>query len=87
MAELKTQIKELLVETLFLADIQATDIGDDDNLQETLNVDSVALFQVVAGIEEAFGIRLEDTDFDAERFSTVNGIAEVVAGKLGHASG
>ena len=82
MQNLKDRIKELLVETLFLQDVQPQDIKDDDNLQETLDVDSVALFQVVAGLEEAFDIRIEDDDFDAELFSTVNGIASVVAAKL-----
>ena len=85
MENLKARIKGLLVETLFLQDVEPSDIKDDDNLQETLDVDSVALFQVVAGLEETFEIRIEDDDFDAERFSTVNGIAEVVAAKLGEA--
>jgi acyl carrier protein len=86
MENLKARIKGLLVETLFLQDVEPSDIKDDENLQETLDVDSVALFQVVAGLEETFEIRIEDDDFDAERFSTVNGIAEVVAAKLGEAS-
>lgn len=85
MEDLKARIKALLVETLFLQGVQPSDIKDDDNLQETLEVDSVALFQVVAGLEETFEIRIEDDDFDAERFSTVNGIAEFVSSKLGEA--
>ena len=80
--DLKPQIKELLVEMLFLQGVAPASIGDDDKLEETLGVDSVALFQVVAGLEEAFGIRIEDKDFSAEKFATVAGMETVVKEKL-----
>jgi acyl carrier protein len=82
MDDLKPRIKELLVEMLFLDGVKPETIGDDDILGETLGVDSVALFQVVAGLEENFGIRIEDKDFSAERFATVAGIEQVVQEKL-----
>ena len=82
MDDLKPRIKELLVEMLFLDGVDPVSIGDDDVLGETLGVDSVALFQVVAGLEENFGIRIEDKDFSAERFATVAGIEQVVQEKL-----
>ncbi len=74
-------VKELIVELLFLKDTAPSDIGDEDVLEETLGVDSVALFQIVAGLEEAFEIRFEDEDFDASRFVTVKAIAEFVREK------
>ena len=82
MDDLKPRIKGLLVEMLFLDGVDPVSIGDDDVLEETLGVDSVALFQVVAGLEENFGIRIEDKDFSAERFATVAGIEQVVQEKL-----
>ena len=82
MDDLKPRIKELLVEMLFLDGVKPETIGDDDVLEETLGVDSVALFQVIAGLEENFGIRIEDKDFDAERFATVAGIEQFVQEKL-----
>jgi len=82
MDDLKPRIKELLVEMLFLDGVKPETIGDDDVLEETLGVDSVALFQVVAGLEETFGIRVEDKDFNAERFATVAGIEQFVQEKL-----
>jgi acyl carrier protein len=75
------RIKGLIVELLFLKDTKPSDIGDEDVLEETLGVDSVALFQIVAGLEESFDVRFEDEDFDAERFRTVKAIADVVRGK------
>ena len=78
---IEARIKELIVELLFLKDVQPADIADGDELEEKLGVDSVALFQVVAGLEETFEIRFEDEDFDAEKFKTVKAIADVVREK------
>ncbi len=79
------RIKELIVELLFLKDTAPADIGDDDVLEETLSVDSVALFQIIAGIEEAFDIRLGEDDFEPESFRTVRAIAEFVRARTGSA--
>ena len=80
---IENRIKELIVELLFLKDTKPSDVGDEDVLEETLGVDSVALFQVVAGLEETFEIEFRDEDFDAERFRTVRAIADVVREKKG----
>lgn len=84
-ARVEDRIKELIVELLFLKDVAPSSIGDEDVLEETLGVDSVALFQIVAGLEEAFDIRFQDEDFVAEKFRTVKAIADVVRQKRGEA--
>ena len=75
------RVKELIVELLFLTDTAPSDIGDEDVLEETLGVDSVAVFQIVAGLEETFDIRFEDEDFGRPRFVTVKAIADFVREK------
>jgi acyl carrier protein len=80
-ARVEDRIKELVVELLFLKNVDPAGIGDDDVLEETLGIDSVALFQIVAGIEETFEIRFGDEDFDAEKFRTIKAIAELVRQK------
>jgi len=77
----EARIKELIVELLFLKDVEPADIGDDDVLEEKYNVDSVSLFQIVVGLEEAVEVRFEEEDFDAERFCTVRAIAKSVREK------
>ena len=77
----RARVKELIVELLFLRDVAPEDIGDEDVLEETLGVDSVQLFQIVAGLEEAFDIRFGDEDFDVSKFATVKAIADVVREK------
>ncbi len=78
---IEDRTKELIVELLFLKDTAPSDIGDEDVLEETLGVDSVALFQIVAGLEEAFDVRFEDEDFDASSFRTVKAIADFMRQK------
>ena len=74
---LKSRIKSLIVERLFLS-VSPDQIGDDENLMEAHGVDSVALFELVIGLEDEFGISLEDTDFQIDSFRTVNSIAAFV---------
>jgi acyl carrier protein len=79
---LKQQLKDMIVERLFLK-VEAETVPDDANLMETYGIDSVMLFEIVVGLEDEFGISLEEEDFSVEAFSTVNGIAELVARKRG----
>jgi acyl carrier protein len=76
-AQLKQQIKDMIVERLFL-NVAAADIPDAANLMDEYKIDSVNLFEIVVGLEEEFGLTLEDTDFSTETFSTVDNIAAFV---------
>jgi acyl carrier protein len=84
MNDLKDRIRNLIVERLFL-EVAPETIGDADNLMETLGVDSVALFELVVGLEDEFGLNMEDTDFQIDSFRSVNSIAEFVESKGGAA--
>ena len=79
---LKQQIKDMIVERLFL-NVEPADIPDAANLMDEYKIDSVNLFEIVVGLEEEFGLTLEDTDFSTETFSTVDNIAGFVAQKRG----
>jgi len=76
-AQLKQQIKGMIVERLFL-NVAPADIPDAANLMDEYKIDSVNLFEIVVGLEEEFEIMLEDTDFSTETFSTVDNIAAFV---------
>jgi acyl carrier protein len=80
MDELKLKIKNMIVERLFLP-VKPTDIADDAPLMETYDIDSVALFELVVGLEDEFGVAMDDTDFQIETFRTVNSIAAFVESK------
>jgi acyl carrier protein len=48
---------------------------------ETYGIDSVALFELVVGLEDEFGVVMDDVDFQIDTFHTVNSIAEFVQSK------
>lgn len=78
--QLKQQIKEMIVERLFL-DADPNQIADDENLMENYEIDSVNLFEIVVGLEEQFEISFEDEDFSVDLFATINNLAEYVQRK------
>jgi acyl carrier protein len=82
MDDLKSRIKKMIVERLFL-DVNPQRIADDAPLMPTYNIDSVALFELVVGLEDEFGVVMEDVDFQIDTFQTVNSIADFVARKQG----
>lgn len=81
-ADLKSRLKNMIVERLFLK-VDPTTMPDDANLMETYGIDSVNLFEIVVGLEDDFGISLAEEDFSIEAFATVNSIAELVSRKGG----
>jgi len=79
---IESQIKELMVERLFLK-VSPAEIGDEEVLMDAYGLDSVNLFELVAGLEEVYDITFEDDDFDLELFKNVASIAAYVRRKLG----
>jgi acyl carrier protein len=75
-AELKTNIKKLLVENLMLK-ISATEIGDDQPLfgPGSLGLDSVDALQLVVALEKNYGLKLSDKEVARKAMQTVNTIA------------
>jgi acyl carrier protein len=64
-------------------DGDATAISDDDELIETDILDSLGVQQVVALIEEEFGVEVEDDELVAENFATLRAIGDLVRSKRG----
>ena len=79
---IEDSLKDMIVERLFLP-VEPAEIGNDDSLMETYDVDSVRLLEIVVGLEEVFDISLEDDEFSLERFESVKAIADLVREKLG----
>ena len=79
---IEDQIKEMLVERLFLQ-VDPSEIGDEDNLMETLGVDSIQIFEIVVGLEETYGLSFADDEFDIQVFRDVKSIADFVRKKQG----
>lgn len=78
--DIKAEIKQMIVERLFLdrKGIQPGDIGDDVDLMDAYGIDSVELFEIVVGVEEEYGVALDEESFSIEHFQSVNRIAALV---------
>ena len=79
---LNDQLKQMIVERLFL-NVAAGAIDDNADLMQSYGIDSVNLFEIIVGLEEEFGITVEDEDFSVEAFATVSNIADLVKRKRG----
>lgn len=81
-----TRVKILLVQVLQI-DIDPEDIADDEPLfGDGLAADSMVALELVAAIEEAFGIEVTDDELRVELFESLRGLVEYVEGKTLSAS-
>ncbi len=77
----RSQLKDMIVERLFLT-VGADEIGDEEDLRDKFDLDSIKIFEIVIGLEEVFGISFEgDEDFSIEKFTSVNAILDVMQEK------
>jgi acyl carrier protein len=56
-------------------------LRDDTPLLEDRYLDSFGVLELVAYIEDAFGVHFEKDELKAENFATVNAVAELVRAK------
>ncbi len=46
-------------------------------------IDSMGIIKFVLDIEQAYGIEVSEDDLQSDAFRTINGLAALIAGKLG----
>ena len=80
-AAIEAKLKEMIVERLFLS-VAPQDIKTDASLVDAYGVDSVCLLELVVGLEEAFGVVIEDGDFDVRNFISVAALRNFVQSRL-----
>jgi len=79
--ELKEKIKRLIVDRLKL-EMEPSEIGDADPLfGEGLGLDSIDALELVLGLEQEFGVKIEDEEVGAEALSSVDSLAQFVQEK------
>ena len=80
MDDIRRQIRELLVEKLFL-DIKPESIENEKPLAD-YGVDSFLLLEMIVAMEEQFGVTFEQSEITAEVLKSVGSLARLVEGKL-----
>ena len=87
-AELKRQIKRMLVENLMLQST-ADEIGDDQPLfgPGGLGLDSVDALQIVVALDKNYGLKIPDPETARKIIHSVNTIATAVENRQSEGSG
>ena len=81
-AQLKSRLKEMLVDNLML-DFSAEEIRDDQPLfgPDGLGLDSVDALQLVVGLDKHFGLKVSDPEAAKVILASINTIAAAVESK------
>lgn len=80
-ASLRERIKKTIVERLKL-DLDPSEIGDSQPLfGEGLGLDSIDALELVLGIEQEFGVKIEDAEVGATALASVDALADFVQAK------
>ena len=80
MSELHNEIKQMIIESLDLEDIDAEDIIDEQPLfVEGLGLDSIDALEIGLAIQKRYGIKLKsDSEDTREHFASVNTLVVLV---------
>ncbi|GMU65749.1 MAG: acyl carrier protein [Acidobacteriota bacterium] len=78
-SEIKLRIKQILVDRLKL-DRAPESIGDAEPLfgPDGLGLDSIDALELVLGVEQEFGVKIENEEVGSEALSSVDRLAEFV---------
>ena len=79
------QVKDY-IETRFLIEFGADDIGVDTDLFDAGVVDSFGMVDVISFVESTFEVALSDDDITSPLLASVAGLAELVSSKLDSAA-
>lgn len=61
--EIKSKIREIIVNIAEDMDIDEDKVTDDAHLIDDLGLDSMALLEILAGIEKNFGVKVPEAEF------------------------
>jgi acyl carrier protein len=78
--QIKDQMRQFIM-TNFVFDKRRV-LKDEESLLESGVVDSTGILEVIAYLEEHFAVKVEDIEFRAENFDSIERITTFVAKKL-----
>jgi acyl carrier protein len=76
--EIRSQIKQLLVDRLHLDGLVPEEIDENAPLFETLGLDSVDALELVLGLEQCFGVKIANRGIERKAFASVAALAGFV---------
>ena len=81
--ETHRRIKRVIVESLRLEDLDPESIGDEQSLfGEGLGLDSVDALELLLGLENEFGFKVQTPEKDRDAFRCVNTLVDFVESRI-----
>ena len=82
MSDLKTQVKEMLIHRLRLEGLAPDQIDDEAPLfDDGLGLDSIDALELVLGVEQTFGVRIEDEAEGLRAFRNITSLTAFITEK------
>ncbi len=82
MEDIKRRVRKYIGESMLMA-AGAEEIADDASFLEHNLLDSTGVLEIVAFVEETFGIKIEDREIVPQNLDSLDGIAAFVERKRG----
>jgi acyl carrier protein len=77
--DLLLELKQLIVRTLRIEDLDPSDIGDTEPLSESgYEIDSIDLLELVVAIETEYGVEIPDEEVAYRAFATIEALAKFI---------
>ena len=79
---LKTELKQMIVETLNLHDVDPASIKDDEPLFESgLGLDSIDALELVLSLEKRHGVKISSSEESRKALATIDTLAAFIEEK------
>ena len=86
MANVKEQLRPIILKSLRITDLAPEDLRDDQPLLGgELEIDSIDVLQLVLEVERHFGIKLVQGDFNQKYLESINTLAAIIESKVAEA--
>ena len=86
MANVKEQLRPIILKSLRITDLTPEDLRDDQPLLGgELEIDSIDVLQLVLEVERHFGIKLVQGDFNQKYLESINTLAAAIESKVAEA--
>ncbi len=79
MSDLKTELKQSIIEQLNLEELEVEDISNDEALfGDGLGLDSIDALELIVLLEKDYGIRLEEPEEGKKIFASIDKMADYI---------
>jgi len=86
MSALKTEIKQLIIDTLNIPDVKPEDIDDSIPLfspENILQLDSIDSLEIVVALQQKYNVRIDDQNLARTVLESINTVADFIAKEIG----